>query len=99
MRIVLAPQFISMKSLLSICLVAGSAWIASSSLTHSADKANPKGTNFFSCNFNGKAFSASVDDSSLAATFTYSDNKHLSPAALFINAEEKDGNGKSSLYI
>ncbi len=99
MRIVLPSQSISMKSLLSVCLVAGSAWIASSSLTHTPDKTVPQGTNFFFCSIDGKAFSAVANDSSLAATFTYADNKRLSPAALFINAVEKEGNSQSSFYI
>jgi hypothetical protein len=99
MSIVLAPQSISMKSILSVCLVAGSAWIASSSLTHTSNKTVPQGTSFFLCSIDGKAFSSVANDSSLAATFTYADNKRLSPAALFINAEEKDGNSQSSFYI
>ena len=99
MSIVLAPQSISMKSLLSLCLVAGSAWIASSSLTHSNKKTIPKGTNFFTCTINGIAFSAVVNDSNLNATFTYTYNKHRTPAALFINAAAKEGNSQSSFYI
>ena len=100
MRIVLAPQSISsMKSILSVCLVAGSAWIASSSLTHTSVKTIPYGTDFFLCSIDGKAFSAVTNDSSLSAKFTYADNKQLSPAALFINAEEKDGSRKASFYI
>jgi hypothetical protein len=88
-----------MKSLLSVCLLAGSAWIASSTLTNPSDKTLPTGDSFLSCDINGKTFTAVAKDSSLAATFTYTDNNHLSPAALFINAVEKEGDGQSSFYI
>jgi hypothetical protein len=99
MRVVLASQSISMKSLLSVCLVAGSAWIASSSLTHTSGETVPQGASFFLCSIDGKSFSTVANDSSLDATFTYCDNNHLSPSALFINAVEKKDNSQSSFYI
>jgi len=98
-RIVLAPQSISMKSILSVCLVAGSALIASNSLTHPKERAIPEGISYLSCDIDGKAFTAVANDTSLSATFTYTDNRHLSPAALFINAVEKEDNNRSGFTI
>src|SRR6478735_9533 len=97
--IVLAHQSISMKGLLSVCLIAGSAWIAGNSLTHSNGRSIPEGAGFLSCDIDGKAFTAITTDSSLSAAFTDADNKHHSPAALFINAVEKNGNTGSAFYI
>jgi hypothetical protein len=88
-----------MKSFLSVCLVAGSALVVSNTFTSSFDKSIPDGASFFTCTINGKTFTAWSKDSTLATTFTYADNSHLSPAALFMNAEEKENNGKSYFYI
>ena len=88
-----------MKGLLSACLIAGSAWIASNSLTHSNAKTIPKEASFLACDIDGKTFTAVESNQSLNTTFTYSDNKHLSPAALFITAVEKEGDNQSCIYI
>ena len=87
-----------MKSLLSICLVAGSALIASSTLTHPFSKVIPPGISFFTCNVNEEVFTA-ANDSSLTVTFTYTDDKHLVPATLFMIAEIHKENHTSSFYL
>src|SRR4051812_37827438 len=89
----------SMKSLLSLCLIAGSALVAGGSLTNSSNKSIPDREDFFTCNVNGNSFTALVNDSSLTTKFTYSNNQHNSPAALFMDGEQKVGNSKSYFYM
>lgn len=92
-----------MKTLLSACLIAGSALVAGNTITGSlSNKTIPDGASFFICDIDGKSFTVigkQANSSLLNTAFTYTDDKHLSPAAVFINAEQQEGNNKTSFYI
>ena len=91
-----------MKSLISVCLLAGSALIAGNKFTGSFHAAIPAGASFFTCDVDGTTFTATdkaTTNAALATTFTYTDAKHIIPAAVFINAEQQQDKHTASFYI
>src|SRR5690348_11824069 len=94
-----------MKTLLSACIIAGSALVAGNTITGSLNIKNktiPDDASFFTCDIDGTSFTAvggQTNGSSLNTAFTYTDDKHLSPAAVFIDAAQLDDNNSNSVYI